>query len=599
MIAILSKVGYNMNITPERWLITMDSEMQQNNTPDHSGSNEARPYDDAIPYYDYGHYRQPLSGAGSGSTANVGGEWGAGQSFSWPEPSTSGGTPRRRSSFRVVGIIGAVIVVVGALFVTARLLPQVHRVTIHPSFRYVACPFHPGAGITEGRDVRCGFLTVQEDREGGSGATIQLAVAIYKAPGTRVAPDPVVYLTGGPGGALLADWGPHITGENLPRVTLGHDLILLDQRGTGYSKPFLGCHELDEAFKATNAQTSDEAAYDLYTQAVTDCRQRLTRAGVNLQAYTTIENADDVHDLIHSLGYKQVDLNGVSYGTRLALTVMRLFPGDIRSVILDSVVPSQENLFKDAGKDTQHAFDVLFQGCAADVACNNAYPHLADRFYQLVKKWDDQPVTFYDSSHHQVQFSGDDLADWVYHALYDTTLIPSLPKTIMQASQSDYTLLGQDPHLSTEASQDISIGMYNSVVCGEDMDFLTERDLNAAANTGHIELYEYIRSSLYSEFLTCQLWRQNPVPTIQKQPVVSSIPTLILSGDYDPITPPENGKLTASTLSKSYFFQFPGTGHGVLWTNKCPDTIATAFLNNPTRQPDASCIATMPEPRFE
>jgi pimeloyl-ACP methyl ester carboxylesterase len=448
--------------------------------------------------------------------------------------------------------------------------------------------------------LRCGFLTAPENHASARSATIQLAVAIFKAPGAQVSPDPIVYLTGGPGGELLADWGPSITSANLGSTTLGHDLILLDQRGTGYSKPFLGCSELDDAKKiAQKEQSSGEDVYRLLTQAISACHQRLTRAGVNLQAYTTIENANDVHDLIHALGYKQVDLDGVSYGTRLALTVMRLFPGDIRSVVLDSVVPTQENLFKNAGADTQHAFDVLFAGCAANATCNSTYPHLADRFYQLVDNLNFHPATFYTIfDHSPEQLSGDDLADWLYHAMYDTDLIPQLPRTIMQVSKGDYTLIAQN-NLSAQVAQGISYGMYHSVECGEDMDALTEQDLGTAASATNIALYNYIHDSLEATFTVCQLWHQNPVPAVQKQPVVSSIPTLILAGEYDPITPPDNGRLAARTLSNSYFFQFPATGHGVLSTNKCPDMITTAFLNNPTRQPDARCISTMQEPDFQ
>jgi pimeloyl-ACP methyl ester carboxylesterase len=169
----------------------------------------------------------------------------------------------------------------------------------------------------------------------------------------------------------------------------------------------------------------------------------------------------------------------------------------------------------------------------------------------------------------------------------------------MQASAGDYTLLAQDADLSARVTQSISFGMYHSVECGEDMDALTEQDVRDAASPMNIALHEYILGSLAIEFEVCRIWQQDPVPTVQKQPVVSTIPTLVLEGEYDPITPPDNGRLVARTLSKSYFFQFPATGHGVLYTNKCPDAITTAFLSNPAMQPNASCITTMQEPDFQ
>lgn len=114
----------------------------------------------------------------------------------------------------------------------------------------------------------------------------------------------------------------------------------------------------------------------------------------------------------------------------------------------------------------------------------------------------------------------------------------------------------------------------------------------------NLELHNDIQSTLELTYIYCKLWQQKPVPAVQKQPVVSAIPTLILAGEYDPATPPANGELAARTLSRSYFFQFPGTGHGVISTNKCPDSITHAFLDNPAMKPDAHCIASMQEPDF-
>lgn len=569
----------------------MNDETRHDNIPNDANSNDAAPYDGRVPYYEYSDLF-PDSPANSKPTPIPPAFW-------YETPAYAPYQQPRRFSYRLAGVIGLiVVVVVAALFLYTKLIVQRNSLAVAPHFHYTSCPFHPGRGIVEGRQVRCGFLLTSEDHTNGGTSTVQLAVAIFKAPGTRVPVDPVVYLTGGPGGALLSDWGPSITSTNLARTTLGRDLILLDQRGTGYSKPFLDCPEVDNAQKTLQeSQSASTDPYTLITDAVKACHQRLMLEGSNLQTYTTIENANDVHDLIHTLGYKQVDLEGSSYGTRLALTVMRLFPTDIRSVVLDSTVPTQENIFKDIGSDTQRVFDVLFQGCAASPKCNSAYPHLATTFYQLVNRLNAHPATL--SLPTQQQLSGDDLADWLYHALYDTRFIPQLPRAIVQVSQGDYSLFAQEDALTSEVDRSISFGMYYSVACGEDMNFLTERDLENTADAVHLELHDYILSRLTSNYALCQVWQQKSVPPVQKQPVVSTIPTLVLAGEYDPATPPANGKLAASTLSKSYFFQFPATGHGVVGTDKCPDAITTAFLNNPGQRPDARCIASMPEPAFQ
>src|SRR5690242_966794 len=144
----------------------------------------------------------------------------------------------------------------------------------------------------------------------------------------------------------------------------------------------------------------------------------------------------------------------------------------------------------------------------------------------------------------------------------------------------------------------LSEGMYFSVECGEDMAFTSWQKLEQEANVLDPALRVHELDRKEYEFGVCQRWKERPVPTEQKQPVVSSLPTLVLSGEYDPITPPSYGRLAMQTLKHGMLFSFPATGHGVLFTNNCPDKIVSAFLQNPTTQPDSSCLAKMTEPDF-
>ncbi|MCA9904902.1 MAG: alpha/beta fold hydrolase, partial [Anaerolineae bacterium] len=179
-------------------------------------------------------------------------------------------------------------------------------------------------GLVEGDDVDCGLLFVPEDRTDPDSATIELAVAILYASEDDVQPDPIIYLAGGPGGNAVDELEAWV---DIPYIQ-DRDLILLDQRGTGYSFPSLNCPEIEES--------EDDA-----TQA---CRDRLVADGVNLQAYNSAENAADVADLRVALGYDEWNLYGISYGTRLAQTIVRDYPQGIRSVILDSAYPLAANL---------------------------------------------------------------------------------------------------------------------------------------------------------------------------------------------------------------------------------------------------------------
>jgi pimeloyl-ACP methyl ester carboxylesterase len=167
---------------------------------------------------------------------------------------------------------------------------------------------------------------------------------------------------------------------------------------------------------------------------------------------------------------------------------------------------------------------------------------------------------------------------------------------IYQIRHHDYTQLAS--FYGNSPNDTASMGLFYSIECGEDMAFTTSHDLEASVQG----LPPQIRPALLDfglyRFSVCQFWGTKPVPAVQKEPVTSTIPTLILQGEYDPVTPPANGMLVAKTLSKSYFFLFPGVGHGVSSSSSCPDDITNAFLENPTEKPDASCISSMPEPLF-
>jgi len=488
-------------------------------------------------------------------------------------------TERRRASryplrlLLVAMMVVVLVVLAGGYGVFRALSPTARQAS--SAFQQAPCPFALSGGLVEGKNVKCGFLTVPEDRSQPQGPTIRLAVAIFKTSSPHPAPDPVLVLGGGPGEAVLETAGPRYYVGNLPS---NRDLILLDQRGAGYSQPSLRCFD-NETLQA--------------------CHARLVKSGINLNAFTTLENAADVHDLIRALGYQQVNLEGVSYGTRLALTVMRLYPADLRSVVLNSVIPPQVNAFTSIPQAAGRAFDVLFQRCAADRTCNATYSHLQAIFYQLVAELNTTPITFQAISLFSgvavtEHFTGNDLVLWVRQALYDTSLIPQLPAVLFQLRQHEYTQLASIYGNGIDIPG--SIGLFYSVMCGEDMAFTTQHALQTSVQGLPPPIQPALLDFLLSRYSACQLWGVKPVPAVQKEPVRSSIPTLILQGEYDPVTPPANGMLAAQTLSKSYFFLFPGVGHGVYSPiSSCPSDVTNAFWENPTEKPDASCISSMPE----
>jgi pimeloyl-ACP methyl ester carboxylesterase len=466
------------------------------------------------------------------------------------------------------------------------------------AFQATGCPFEADPTLVQNQQLSCGYVTVPENRSVKNGAKVKLAVAIFKAQQyiNSVDPDPVIRLDGGPGGPSLSGWAQAINSNDYHALIFNHDVVMFDQRGTGYSTPSLNCPEL------ISYQVASMGGGTAYEQAAHACYNRLTAQGIDLSSFNSLENAADVADIIHALGYQQMTLYGVSYGTRLALTTMRLYPSVVHAAVLDSVYPPNHNR-ADLTSDAQRVFTVLFQGCAKDPTCNKAYPNLQSVFYTLVDQLNAHPISFYtvDSTTNQqytVTLAGDDLISWVFTALYATSVIPSIPQVIYQVKQHNYFQLA---NLYSQIMFDdtLSLGLFYSDECSEDWSFLTAQSIPQSKQGIEPHLAKVFgQEDEQQEYDICQFWKVNKAPDAQKQPVVSSIPTLITTGEYDPITPPANGQEAAKTLSHSYFFEFPGQGHGQLYSSLCSDQIISAFEDNPLVQPDGSCISLMAEPQF-
>jgi pimeloyl-ACP methyl ester carboxylesterase len=467
------------------------------------------------------------------------------------------------------------------------------------SYQQAECKFNKPAGI----EVRCGYLTVPEDRGQPGGKTIRLHVGVFKSQSPNPQPDPIVYLEGGPGGHALDNAEYSFQGRFDPFLE-NRDFIMFDQRGTGFSEPALDCTELtDAAFEKLDQNVSSDQSTQIDTEASLKCHDRLVKQGINLAAYTSAANAADLNDLRIALGYDKWNLYGISYGTRLALTEMRDFPEGIRSVILDSSYPLQASLDVDVPASAARVFKVFFDGCAADTACNQSYPNLQTTFYELVDQLNQKPVTVpatdpLTNKDYQVLLNGDKLITTLFEAFYATEVIPLLPKAIDAARNSqDYSLLAR-LHLLLGAAQIkyISYGMYYSVQCGEEIQFETQQQL-IDADQAYPEQHNTFDAA--SAYQVCQQWGAKLADPIENQPVTSDLPTLVLSGEYDPITPPSYNQAVAKTLSNSFFFEFPGIGHGVSISGPCPLGIAKAFLNDPNAAPNNACIAAMSGPAFD
>lgn len=491
------------------------------------------------------------------------------------------------------------LAVFGLLFFLSPALSQ----ALPPRLESVACSF----SIPQGNTAKCWILHVPENRSKPDSAEISLPVALLSTPDQKEFPDPILYLDGGPGYSAnlirddIDDWWDWI---ELTTWNRKRDLLLLDQRGTKSANPALYCRDFFDGKMEQLAKNGLPLKQwkEMLRKLAGQCQQQLQAAHIDLTAYNSLESAADIADLLRLMQIQQINIYGISYGTKLALTFMRDYPQYIRSVILDSVYPPEVDSFVDAPAAAAHAFQRLFKDCRADDRCNQRYPDLEKQFLELYQQLEKQPL--------QIEVEKDGLKKaryiivtsqtlvlMIFQGLYDSANIRKLPRLIYQLFHGEEQLASafvQDL-LASEGTQ-FSYGMYFSFECGEEYP-------STDFNRQKIEIDRYKPYSLavadyYDLNIVCPFWHSTNSQAALNSPVYSSIPTLILSGSYDPITPLNAAKLTASRLENSYFFEFPDVGHGVVPSNSCADTLADVFLDQPSLYPVHPCLGALERPDF-
>jgi pimeloyl-ACP methyl ester carboxylesterase len=476
------------------------------------------------------------------------------------------------------------------------------------SFEEALCPFDLPAGQAEGDTVDCGYLTVPEDRTDVQSPTIRLAVAIFH-PADSPEPDPIVYLSGGPGGSALELIQYTFAQLFEPVLAAGRDLVVFDQRVVGLSEPALDCPGLRELGlelldeEIDGKPVGEEEALVMVKDTALECRQDLAEVA-ELSSYHTEASAADVEALRLALGYDQVNLWGTSYGTWLALEVMRRYPKGIRSVVLDSVYPPDKDLLAETPTNAARSIDLLLDTCAADEACNAAFPDLKTVYVDSVERLNLEPARFQATNPltrdtYDVVMTGDNLATFLFQFLYSASVIPSLPQILHDASQGNYAVIAQLMGSILAQAEAGSVGQQTSVLCHDEIAFgSTERFEAALAD--HPELKRAFSDSILGELgvQMCADWDVGQADLTLTQAVTSDLPTLIMSGEFDPITPPAWGKHVAQTLANGYFFEYPGVGHGASAEAGCPQEMLVAFLADPAVAPDDACIEGMKDWEF-
>jgi pimeloyl-ACP methyl ester carboxylesterase len=439
--------------------------------------------------------------------------------------------------------------------------------------------------VPAGVDATCSWLVVPEDRARPGRGTVRLAVMVLHSRATRPEPDPVVFLAGGPGGPGIEGFESFLDSPMLEH----RDLVLFDQRGTGMSEPLLDCPERAAAMADDfrHADPHDEEL-DRLREATRACRDRLLDEEIDLDAFDTVASAADLADLREALDVEEWNLYGTSYGTRLALETMRSHPAGIRSVVLDSVYPTDRQGLAKYVSGFDAAFDRLVEACEADPDCAALQPDLGGLIDQVADRYNSSPVDVPVAGGDSFIVNGADVIAGLWDAMSDSEIIPALPSIIQSLASGDTGILSV--FADTVLADGPAEGMFLSVECADNA--TSPRDVRVADDPGRAEVVVRYAAEPY-----CAMWDVDPLPASFRRPVRSRIPVIVFAGSLDPITPASDSEHVADLLRNAVYVELAGLGHVVTKVSDCAREIRQEFLDAPEAPPDLSC-ADAPAPPF-
>ena len=583
----------------------------------------------------------------------------------------------------------------------------------------------PEAGDVEGEDYYCGVFTVPQNWDEPDGRNLDLAFLVVKARSENPQPDPLVILTGGPGASAILS--THIS--KYEDVLQERDLVLSDIRGVGLSQR-IGYEEclvlaLQNGAPADQIETLLEAVDSVLLRDLgieppeadvawrnpknpmfnQICGEQFTAQGLDLNHFSTADLARDTAEIVAALGYDSFNIDSVSYGTRLAMTVMNDLPTypdapELRSAILDSTFPPSVYLIRTRVRSEHDHLVQLLDECQADAACNTAYPDLGNRLSRLFASLEEEPLTVGDETVTVESLAAqlnlialttkaayiprmiaeletgvldtylalrdgivgtndaeepppqpvdpndpvvifvtkgkkllDNEQQFEFEAVYTTSFTSDDPmgtfpqvlafyfsdELLQQLTELWQTITPEDIAASAFVAQlprmeeDEDFGKpleekipesririagqfvwfeYAVIHCIDDI--LHERFEDVVNSYNDLEFPQIALSELENASFDEMRCENLPVTAASlevKNPVSSTVRTLVLQGGYDEQTPVYMGKRADRELENSVFVLVPQAGHGTWRTSEgCASDIAYAFLMDPEAELDLSCL---------
>jgi pimeloyl-ACP methyl ester carboxylesterase len=441
------------------------------------------------------------------------------------------------------------------------------------------------AGVKE--TLRCGVYEVWENRKAGRGRKLPLKVVLLPSRTSHPTEPPVVFFGGGPG-ETNTDFARDVLESGFRR---DHDILLIDSRGTGEGNR-LACR-----LAGADADLQSYLRSPFNPQTARACRREL-EGRADLSQYSTPATSDDIDEVRQALGYDQLNLVGGSFGTYAALMYMRAYPRHVRGAFLASLVTFDNRVPLYHAASAQWALDRLFEQCEADSACHGAYPRFRQDFADVQARLKQGPVKVAirhpaTGAQTSVELTEEGFADAVRVTMYNGAGGRRIPWLIARARAGDFSPLAETAvRASRGFYAGVPLGLYYAITCNEFVSRIRPEEVEPATRGSYAGAWR-----LQGQMASCADWPRTELPPGFIGPYRSDIPTLLVSGDTDPATPPRWGELVHSYLPNSIHLVVPG-GH--VPVSPCTDAIAEqVFATGQVKTLDTSCVARLQPAPFQ
>ena len=443
--------------------------------------------------------------------------------------------------------------------------------------------------------VSCYLIPVLKTTSTPSNGKIYLATVLTHAL-NKSNEKPLLYLHGGPGIATLENVPRYLQSKIWNQVREKRPIVFFDYRGTGFSEPAL-CPDMKDSISQFKKINSTAAARQSYKIALyKKCRNQLSAQGIEVSSFNTAQMADDADAIRKALQIDAWNVYGVSYGTTVALNLLRNHSKHINSIILDSPFPPNAP-WLDFVRPFDTCFKVLEKKISTDPIAFSLFPSIRTDFVKAVARLNKNPIKLKkNDDKSDYEFNGDDFAWSVWKAMLNPKSIPFVPLTIHEVGSGNDSLLSKwvDAFNKPNSFGRFSEPQSDAILCYESRP-RTADDTKASLLSKYPDF-----SSFYEDFEgeICDAWQPGSGSAEIFQPVKSNVPALILSGEYDPVCPPLFGELTAKTLSNSTFIIVPSASHAAINIDDCIRNIAATFLSNPKEKLTLNCVSNRPQINF-